>query len=85
MKKMLIGLVGVTVLAAAVFAQPGTLKVHTRPKLPTRQAALALAQGCEAIDRLASDPALARRLGEAGRERVRDLAWEPVVRRLLGA
>src|SRR5205807_642455 len=39
----------------------------------------------EAIDRLASDPALARRLGEAGRERVRDLAWEPVVRRLLGA
>jgi glycosyltransferase involved in cell wall biosynthesis len=37
----------------------------------------------QAIDRLAADPALAQRMGEAGRERVRDLAWEPVVRRLL--
>jgi glycosyltransferase involved in cell wall biosynthesis len=37
----------------------------------------------QAIDRLAADPGLAQRMGEAGRERVRDLAWEPVVRRLL--
>lgn len=36
-----------------------------------------------AFDRLAVDRALARRLGEAGRERVRDLAWAPVVQRLL--
>ena len=37
-----------------------------------------------AFDRLYSDRDLARRLGEAGRERVRDLAWGPVVDRLLG-
>ncbi|MCU1447927.1 MAG: glycosyltransferase [Acidimicrobiales bacterium] len=37
----------------------------------------------EAIDHLAADPALARRMGEAGRERVSGLAWEPVVQRLL--
>jgi glycosyltransferase involved in cell wall biosynthesis len=36
-----------------------------------------------AIDRLAADPGLAQRMGEAGRERVRDLAWEPVVQQLL--
>jgi glycosyltransferase involved in cell wall biosynthesis len=38
-----------------------------------------------AIDRLAGDRELARRMGEAGRERVKDLAWGPVVERLLGA
>lgn len=38
-----------------------------------------------AIDRLAADPAFARRLGEAGRERVKDLAWAPVVHELVGA
>jgi glycosyltransferase involved in cell wall biosynthesis len=37
----------------------------------------------QAVDALAADPGLAQRMGEAGRERVRDLAWEPVVRRLL--
>jgi glycosyltransferase involved in cell wall biosynthesis len=37
-----------------------------------------------AIDRLAGDRELARRMGEAGRERVKDLAWGPVVERLLG-
>jgi len=36
-----------------------------------------------AFDRLAADPALARRLGSAGRERVRGLAWAPIVDRLL--
>jgi glycosyltransferase involved in cell wall biosynthesis len=38
-----------------------------------------------AIDRLAGDPALAERLGAAGRERVAGLSWPPVVRELLGA
>ena len=37
----------------------------------------------EAIDRLAADPALARRMGEAGRERLGDLSWGPVVDTLL--
>ena len=37
-----------------------------------------------AVARLDADRGLARRLGEAGRERVRDLAWGPVVDRLLG-
>ena len=37
-----------------------------------------------AIDRLAADPAFARSMGEAGRARVKDLAWRPVVDRLLG-
>ncbi len=36
----------------------------------------------EAIDRLAGDRALAEKMGEAGRERVADLAWGPVVDRL---
>lgn len=39
----------------------------------------------EAIDRLAADPALARRMGEAGRDRLGDLSWGPVVDTLLGA
>ena len=39
----------------------------------------------EAIDRLAGDPALARRMGEAGRARLGDLSWGPVVDTLLGA
>lgn len=38
----------------------------------------------EAIDRLDRDRDLARRMGEAGAERVADLAWEPVVERLVG-
>ena len=38
-----------------------------------------------ALDRLAADRGLAERLGAAGRERVRGLAWPPVVRELLGA
>ncbi|HJV09639.1 MAG TPA: glycosyltransferase family 4 protein [Acidimicrobiales bacterium] len=37
----------------------------------------------EAIDRLAADPALARRMGEAGRDRLGDLSWGPVVETLL--
>lgn len=37
-----------------------------------------------ALDRLVDDPDLARRLGEAGRARVRDLSWERVVTTLLG-
>lgn len=37
-----------------------------------------------AIDRLAGDRDLARRMGEAGRARVAGLAWGPVVDRLLG-
>jgi glycosyltransferase involved in cell wall biosynthesis len=36
-----------------------------------------------ALDELASDEELARRMGEAGRERVRDLNWPDVVSRLL--
>ena len=36
-----------------------------------------------AADRLFSDAALARRLGEAGRERVRPIAWGPVLDALL--
>lgn len=36
----------------------------------------------DAIDRLATDDALARRLGEAGRARVADLGWDVVVERL---
>jgi glycosyltransferase involved in cell wall biosynthesis len=39
----------------------------------------------EAVDRLAADPALARRMGQAGRDRLGDLAWGPVVDTLLGA
>ncbi len=39
----------------------------------------------EAVDRLAADPALARRMGEAGRRRLGDLSWGPVVDTLLGA
>lgn len=38
----------------------------------------------DAIDRLAGDPHLARRLGEAGRERVAGLGWQPVVETLIG-
>ena len=36
-----------------------------------------------ALEELASDRELARRMGEAGRERVRNLDWESVVRRLV--
>ena len=39
----------------------------------------------DAYDRLAGDRPLARRMGEAGRERVADLRWSGVVERLLGA
>ena len=39
----------------------------------------------EAIDRLAADRDLAKRMGEAGRERVRGLEWDSVVDRLLHA
>ncbi len=35
-----------------------------------------------AVDRLAADPALAEKMGAAGRERVADLGWAPVVARL---
>ena len=35
-----------------------------------------------AIDRFAADPALAEKMGEAGRARVADLDWSPVVARL---
>ncbi len=38
-----------------------------------------------AIDRLAADRDLARRMGEAGRQRVKDLDWGSVVDRLLGS
>lgn len=38
-----------------------------------------------AIDRLAGDPVLARRMGAAGRELVKDMTWDPVVDALLGA
>ncbi len=37
-----------------------------------------------ALDRLVGDPELARSLGAAGRERVRELSWEHVVQTLLG-
>jgi glycosyltransferase involved in cell wall biosynthesis len=37
-----------------------------------------------AIDRLQGDHELAQQLGDAGRARVRDLDWQPVVERLLG-
>jgi glycosyltransferase involved in cell wall biosynthesis len=37
----------------------------------------------EAVDRLAADRDLARKLGEAGAERVAELSWAPVVERLL--
>jgi len=36
----------------------------------------------DAIDRLAADRSLAEKMGEAGRERVADLSWDPVVARL---
>jgi glycosyltransferase involved in cell wall biosynthesis len=36
-----------------------------------------------AVDELAADPARAEALGKAGRERVRDLSWGPVVESLL--
>ena len=39
----------------------------------------------EAIDRLAADPELARRMGEAGRDRLGGLSWAPVVDTLLGS
>ena len=39
----------------------------------------------EAIDRFAGDRALAARMGNAGRERVADLDWAPVVARLTGS
>ena len=38
-----------------------------------------------ALDRLVSDPALAARLGAAGRQRVIDLSWEHVVETLVAA
>ncbi len=41
------------------------------------------AQLGRAVDRLAADPALAARLGAAGRERVTDLSWDRVVATLL--
>ena len=37
-----------------------------------------------ALDRLVADPILAKRLGAAGRDRVKDLRWEQVVSTLLG-
>jgi len=37
-----------------------------------------------AIDRLAESVELCQRLGEAGRERVSDISWDNVIRRLLG-
>jgi glycosyltransferase involved in cell wall biosynthesis len=37
-----------------------------------------------ALDRLAGDRDFARGLGQAGRERVQDLTWAPVIKRLLG-
>ncbi len=37
-----------------------------------------------AIDRLASDPALAERLGTAGRDRAQSVTWDGVVEQLLG-
>ena len=37
-----------------------------------------------ALDRLVRDPVLAKRLGAAGRDRVKDLRWEQVVETLLG-
>ena len=39
----------------------------------------------EAVDRLAADRGLAKRMGEAGRERVSGLEWDTVVDRLLHA
>jgi glycosyltransferase involved in cell wall biosynthesis len=36
------------------------------------------------LDRLAADPALARRLGAAGRESVAGIGWDRVIERLLG-
>jgi len=38
----------------------------------------------EAVERLAADRDLARKLGDAGAERVAGLSWAPVVERLLG-
>jgi glycosyltransferase involved in cell wall biosynthesis len=38
----------------------------------------------EAISRLAADRALARRLGQAGRERARAITWDGVIEQLLG-
>ncbi|MGI8868716.1 MAG: glycosyltransferase family 4 protein [Mycobacteriales bacterium] len=38
----------------------------------------------EAFDRLDRDRALARKMGEAGRERVRDLSWDDAVATLIG-
>jgi glycosyltransferase involved in cell wall biosynthesis len=37
----------------------------------------------KAVDRLAAAPDWAAQLGEAGRQRVIDLSWDPVVTRLL--
>ncbi|WP_426573397.1 glycosyltransferase family 4 protein [Aquihabitans sp. McL0605] len=37
-----------------------------------------------ALDRLVADPVLAKQLGAAGRDRVKDLRWEQVVSTLLG-
>jgi glycosyltransferase involved in cell wall biosynthesis len=39
----------------------------------------------EAVDRLANDRALAQRMGETGRERVRGLRWDSVVDQLLSS
>ena len=39
----------------------------------------------EAIGRLAADPELAQRMGEAGRERARQLSWPKVIDTLVGA
>ena len=50
-----------------------------RERLRHRRAPAGIA---EAIDRLAADRSLAEKMGEAGRERVADLSWEPVVARL---
>lgn len=38
-----------------------------------------------AVDRLAGDEDLCRRLGEAGRQRVANLSWDPVVDQLVGS
>jgi outer membrane protein assembly factor BamB len=38
MRKLLVGVVGLALVASAALAQPGTFRVHTKPKLPTAEA-----------------------------------------------